>query len=143
MKILNVKTNCINSNYSPLKDYTFLSLWNKHLFQLLLIFTALISVAQECSNSHNSLLLTQQLKHSSVEKMVCHMAVEEIPCLVLSQRLITIFTTACHWTLQWPTLNHWMFPNIIHSLEPTSILSSNLCLGLWNGLFSSGFLTNI
>lgn len=61
MTILNVKTNCINSNYSPLKDYTFLSLWNKHLFQLVLIFTALISVAQECSNSYNSLLLTQQL----------------------------------------------------------------------------------
>jgi hypothetical protein len=32
--------------------------------------------------------------------MVCHMVVEEIPCLVLNERLITIFTTACHWTLK-------------------------------------------
>lgn len=59
--ILNVKTNGIHTNYCSLKDYIFLSLWNKHLFQLVLIFVSLSYVVQKCNDSHNSLLLKQQL----------------------------------------------------------------------------------
>ena len=82
VKILNVKTNCLNSNYSHLKDYTFLSLWNKHLFQLVLIFTA--AVAQECSNSCHSLLLTQQLHKAQLsgENVMSHSCWRNsLPCI--------------------------------------------------------------
>jgi hypothetical protein len=57
-----------------------------------------------------------------------------------TQRFITVFTKARHWTLSWA--NRIQFaPSIRISLRTILMLSSHLRLGLPSGLFSSGLPT--
>ena len=75
-----------------------------------------------------------------LEKLTGSAASQEIPRIFVTQRLLTVPTSARHLSLSWP--NSTQSPQ----LPPTSwrsilILSSHLCLGLPNGFFPSGFPT--
>ena len=74
------------------------------------------------------------------EKLTGSAASQEIPRIFGTRRFLTVLTSAHHLSLSWA--------NSVQSPQPpptswrsTLILSSHLCLGLPNGLFSSGFPT--
>ena len=77
---------------------------------------------------------------NKLHKTLPNSSVKKLTTFDGSQRSISVFTTVCQLPLFWATFLHSM------SLHPTSvrfilILSSNLSLGLSNGLISSGFST--
>jgi hypothetical protein len=65
---------------------------------------------------------------------------QEFPNIYGTQRLITVFTRALHWSLSWASSIQSIPP---HHISPRSnlILSTHLRLGLPSGLFPCGFPT--
>jgi hypothetical protein len=69
-------------------------------------------------------------------------ATQELPSVYGTQRFITVFTIALHWSLSWAISIQSTQSHTI-SLRSILILSTYLPLGLSSGLFSSGFPSNI
>jgi len=77
-----------------------------------------------------------------LEKLIVTKLVKKIPTFYGSKRFIIMFTRAYHWLL---SLARCIKSTRLHaiSLRSILILSSQLCLCLPGGLFTSGILTNI
>jgi len=69
-------------------------------------------------------------------------SVQKLPAFYGMQGAITLFTTACHWSLSGVTGIQFTTSHPI-SLRSILILSSHLRLGIPNGLFPSGFSNKI
>jgi hypothetical protein len=67
---------------------------------------------------------------------------KNFPTFYGTQRFITVFTRALHWSLSWTKSIQSIPPHPI-CLRSILILTSHLCLGLHNGLFPSDFPAKI
>jgi hypothetical protein len=66
---------------------------------------------------------------------------ENFPAFYGTQRFITEFTRALHWSLSWAKPTEAILPHTLSS-KSTLTLSNHLHFGLSSGLFSPGFLTS-
>jgi hypothetical protein len=82
------------------------------------------------------------MEQGSSSEASSHSASQEIPSLYVIRRFITVFGRACHWSLSWA---RWIWSAGSHPISLRSILmlSSHLRLTLPNGLFPSGYPTEI
>jgi hypothetical protein len=90
-------------------------------------------------------IITNRLTSRSwalLEKPPIVQLLKNCPSFYGTQRFITVFTRAIHWSLSWPRSIQFLQ---LHSIPLRSILilSIHQRLGLPSGLFPSGFPTNI
>jgi len=89
-----------------------------------------------------SCLVLANLLRVLLEKLIVTQIVKNFPAFYGTQRFITVFTRACHWSLfsaKWIQSTH----SQPISLKSILMLSLYLCLGLLRGLFPLGFPTKI
>jgi hypothetical protein len=97
-----------------------------------------------CLLGHDLLtyLLTYSWSWALLEELPTLQLLKNFPIFYGTQRFLTVFTTALHWSLSWATSIQSLPPTPV-SLSYILILSTHQCLGLSSGLFPSGFPTNI
>jgi len=92
--------------------------------------------------SVSSFNITDSMEESPLMKLIVIHLVKKFPTFYGTQRLNTVCTRTCHWSLSRARCiqSKASYPNTQRSIV---ILFYLLCLGLLNGLFPSDFITKI
>jgi hypothetical protein len=118
------------------------NLWRESMLGITLNFITLFKWTILLRKHINIHILISSWKWALLEKPLVAQLFKNFPAFYGTQRFITVFTRALHWSLSWARSIQSIPPNPIY-LRSILILSTHLHLGLPGGLSPAGFPTII